>query len=163
MQASSNRWPGQRKLDVFAIDTDPLNRNDKTFTAKQNAWLRSELAASKSRWKIVVGHHMIRSHGEYGDQEYMIREIKPLLDEFGVDVYINGHDHDLQYLKSPADRFYCLISGGGSGARNTAYGANTIFAATNGGFHYIAVTQSRIYIEFVDIDGKTTFATNITK
>jgi predicted phosphodiesterase len=150
-------------VDIFAIDTDPLNLNDTAFTAKQNVWLRGELRASKARWKIVVGHHMIRSHGGYGDQEYMIRAIKPLLDEYSVDLYINGHDHDLQYLKSPEDRFYCLISGGGGEARNTAYGANTIFAATNGGFHYIAVSQSRVYIEFVDIDGKTTFATNISK
>ena len=150
-------------VDIIAIDTDPINRKDTAFTIKQNLWLRSELAASKAMWKIVVGHHMIRSHGGYGDQDYMLSAIKPLLDEFGVDLYINGHDHDLQYLKSPEDRFYCLISGGGGEARNTGYGANTIFAATNGGFHYIAVLQSRMYIEFVDIDGKTTFATNIRK
>lgn len=150
-------------LDLFVIDTDPLNRKDAAFTAQQNAWLRGELAASKARWKIVVGHHMIRSHGGYGDQEYMIQAVKPLLDEFSVDVYINGHDHDLQYLKAPEDRFYCLISGNGGESRNTAYGANTIFAATNGGFHYIAVTRSRIYIEFVAIDGATTFAASIHK
>ncbi|MCU0427484.1 MAG: tartrate-resistant acid phosphatase type 5 family protein [Candidatus Kapabacteria bacterium] len=150
-------------IDIFAIDTDPLNRKDTAFALKQNAWLRPALAASKARWKLVLGHHMIRSHGGYGDQDYMIRWIKPLLDEFKVDLYMNGHDHDLQYLKAPEDHFYCLISGGGGGARNTAFGANTIFAATNGGFHYIAVTRSRIYIEFVDSSGKTIFASNITK
>lgn len=150
-------------LDIIAIDTDPLNRKDTAFAIKQNAWLRGELIASKAQWKIVVGHHPIRSHGGYGDQEYMLQAIKPILDEFGVDLYMNGHEHDLQYLKAPEDRFYCLISGGGGEARNTAYGTNTIFAATNGGFHYIAVSQSRMYIEFVDIDGKTTFTTNIRK
>lgn len=150
-------------IDFFALDTDPLNRKDTAFASQQNIWLRNALATSKARWKIVVGHHMIRSHGGYGDQEYMIRWIKPILDEFKVDLYINGHDHDLQYLKAPEDHFYCLISGGGGGARDTGFGANTIFASTNGGFHYIAVTRSRIYVEFVDIGGKTTFATSITK
>ncbi|MFY7998998.1 MAG: purple acid phosphatase family protein [Candidatus Kapaibacteriota bacterium] len=150
-------------LDIIAIDTDPLNRKDTAFTRKQNTWLRGELSVSKARWKIVVGHHMIRSHGGYGDQDYMIENIKPLLDEFTVDLYVNGHDHDLQYLKAPEDRFYCLISGGGGSGRDTGYGTNTIFAATNGGFNYIAVTQSRLYIEFLDSEGKTTFATNIRK
>jgi acid phosphatase len=150
-------------VDVFAIDTDPLQRGDAEFTAKQNQWLRGELSRSTARWKIVMGHHMVRSHGGYGDQDYMLREIKPLLDEFGVDLYICGHDHDLQLLKSPNDRFYCLISGGGGGARNTAFGENTIFASTNGGFHYIAVSASRIYLEFINIEGVPLYAHSIAK
>ncbi|MCS6808933.1 MAG: metallophosphoesterase, partial [Bacteroidota bacterium] len=148
-------------LDIFALDTDPLHRNDTAFLFEQSAWLHRCLAASQAHWKIVVGHHMIRSHGAYGDQEFMLRWIKPILDEYNIPLYINGHDHDLQYLKASADKFYCLTSGAGGGARNTAYGTNTIFAATNGGYTYIAVMRHRIYIEFIDIHGTSLFATSI--
>jgi acid phosphatase len=150
-------------VEIFAIDTDPINRNDTAFIAQQNIWLRRELAASQARWKIVLGHHPVRSHGGYGDQDYMLRHIKPILDSNNVAVYICGHDHDLQYLKSPQDTFFCLVSGAGGEARHTGYGENTVFAATNGGFNVIAVTRNRIYIEFVNIEGKTVFAHSLRK
>jgi hypothetical protein len=76
---------------------------------------------------------------------------------------MNGHDHDLQYIKNPADKFYCLISGGGAGERDTGYGDHTIFAMTNGGFNYIAVSSSQIYIEFVSAKGEVLFAHSIRK
>jgi acid phosphatase len=152
-------------VDFFALDTDPYMSvaTNLAFAAEQEAWLREKLRASQAQWKIVIGHHMIRSHGGYGDQQVMIDRIKPILDEFGVDMYINGHDHDLQYIKNPADKFYCLISGGGAGERDTGYGEHTIFAMTNGGFNYIAVCRHQMYIEFVSADGKTLFATHIHK
>jgi predicted MPP superfamily phosphohydrolase len=150
-------------IDFFAIDTDPYITMKFDFTEKQEQWLREQLKKSDARWKIVVGHHMIRSHGGYGDQQILIDRIKPILDEYNVDVYMNGHDHDLQYIKNPADKFYCLISGGGAGERDTGYGDHTIFAMTNGGFNYIAVSSSQIYIEFVSAKGEVLFAHSIRK
>lgn len=155
--------PNGVATDFFAIDTHPLIESQFGFAAEQEAWLRKALKASDARWKVVVGHHMIRSHGGYGDQQVMIDRIKPILDSNNVDLYMNGHDHDLQYIKNPADKFYCLISGGGAGERDTGYGEHTIFAMTNGGFNYIAVSFSQIYIEFVSADGKILFTTHISK
>jgi acid phosphatase len=155
--------PDGTSLEVFAIDTDPIVTGQRDFVLEQERWLREQLGKSQATWKIVLGHHMIRSHGGYGDQQVMIDHIKPLLDEYCVDVYLNGHDHDLQLLKSPNDKFYCLISGSGGEGRDTGYGENTIFAATNGGFHYIAVSKTQFYIEFVSSEGKTLFATSIAK
>lgn len=153
----------QHSIEFFMLDTDPINRGVQDFVVTQKNWLRRSLQASRATWKIVVGHHPIRSHGHYNDSPVMLTHVKPLLDSNGVALYINGHDHDLQYLKAPSDSFYCLISGCGGGARNTSYGANTIFAATNGGFNYIAATSTRLYIEFVNNEGKTSFATNIRR
>jgi acid phosphatase len=150
-------------VEFFMIDTDPMNRGVTAEIDEQKVWLKRRLDSSKAHWKIAIGHHMIRSHGGYGDQDYMIRHIKPLLDSAHVDLYMCGHDHDLQYLKAPEDAFYCLISGAGGEGRVTSYGANTIFAATNGGFNVVAITRERIYIEFVNIEGKVSFATSIRK
>jgi tartrate-resistant acid phosphatase type 5 len=155
--------PDGTRIDFFMLDTDPINRQQTAFIEQQKTWLRTELAKSPARWKIVVGHHMIRSHGAYGDQDYMLEHVKPLLDSNGVALYMNGHDHDLQYLKSPEDSFHCLISGSGAEGRNTSYGANTIFASTNGGFHYLAVTKERVYLEFVNAAGAPIFASSIWK
>ncbi len=158
-------WPidEQNKADFFALDTQLVITGDKKSTQRQTAWLAEELAASEARWKIVFGHHMIRSHGVYGDMRPMIRHFKPLLDKYKADIYINGHDHDLQYLQASEDHFRCLISGAGGGARNTAYGKNSLFAATNGGFVYLALTPDRLYTQFVAPDGRTLFADSMNK
>lgn len=148
-------------VDFFALDTQRI-MNGKA-RGEQKEWLERELAKSTALWKIVVGHHMIRSHGEYGDQEVMIRHIKPLLDEYKVDMYMCGHDHDLQFLKAPDDHFHCLISGAGGGARHTAYGNNTLFAATNGGFAYAALDRSRFHIQFLNRNGEILFAHTLTR
>ena len=67
------------------------------------------------------------------------------------------YSHDLQYLKSPDDKFACIISGGGGGARNTSYGVNTRFATTNGGFVQIAITENILNAQFLSADGLVVF------
>ncbi len=148
-------------VDFFALDTQRI-MNGKARD-EQKEWLEKALAASKAQWKVAVGHHMVRSHGAYGDQDVMLRHIKPLFDRYHVDMYLCGHDHDLQYLKAPGDYFYCLISGAGGGARDTAYGDNTIFAATNGGFAYAAISRTRFHVQFINREGQVLFAHTLTK
>jgi acid phosphatase len=155
-------FPGAPVVEFFALDTQKM-LTDKSERAVQAKWLDEQLLKSTARWKVVVGHHMIRSHGIYGDQEFMLKSVKPVLDRHGVDLYLCGHDHDLQLLKAPDDTFTCLISGAGGGARNTSYGENTKFAATNGGFNYIAVTEGELYMEFINRRGDVIFADSIFK
>lgn len=148
-------------VDFFALDTQRIMNGD--ARKEQVQWLQQALERSTARWKIVFGHHMIRSHGAYGDQKVMIRHIKPLLDAHKVDMYICGHDHDLQYLKAEEDNFYCLISGAGGGARDTAYGKNTLFAATNGGMAYMAISAEKLHTQCIDSKGTILFAHTLTK
>jgi len=157
----------QQQADVtaqfFMLDTEVLHTNRTTEITTQLAWLEKELSNSKARWKIVVGHHIIRSYGVYGEQAFMIQQIKPLLDKYGVQLYINGHEHDIQYLKSPHDSFTCIISGGGGGARNTSYGPNTRYANTNGGFVALAITATSINAHFMDAQGTIVYADDVAR
>jgi tartrate-resistant acid phosphatase type 5 len=155
----------QTSTQFFMIDTEELRKagtKDKDGKAKQQlTWLESELKRSTAQWKVVVGHHMIRSHGAYGDQPFMLESIKPLLDKYGVQLYLNGHDHDIQYLKAEEDSFPCIISGAGGGARKTSYGANTLFASTNGGVVYLAFTKEHIHAQFASSNGTILYATDV--
>ena len=84
----SKALPGSA-ADFFFLDTQHLKRDDwfgRLFSEKpdeQLTWLEAELAASTARWKIVVGHHPVFSGGEHGDNDEMIRKLKPLLDRYG--------------------------------------------------------------------------------
>ncbi|SDE23954.1 S-layer homology domain-containing protein [Paenibacillus sp. UNCCL117] len=58
---------------------------------QQAAWLREDLAATDKTWKVVAFHR-----GPYGsiyDTEVVRQHWVPVLDEFGVDLVLNGHDH----------------------------------------------------------------------
>lgn len=152
------RKEGTTTADFFMIDTDPMQRGKAESIAEQTAWLDAQLAQSKADWKIVVGHHMVRSHAVYGDQAFMVKHIKPILDKHRVAVYFCGHDHDIQYLRAPDDTFLSIVSGAGGGARDTNYGENTKFAWTNGGFVYMVLTPKELYLEFLDAEGKPLYA-----
>lgn len=54
---------------------------------------------SSAKWKIVVGHHAIRSAGHHGETPELIHHLLPLLEANNVDFYINGHDHSLEHIK----------------------------------------------------------------
>ena len=83
------------------------------------------LKDSTAKWKIVVGHHPVRSIGHHGDTKELIRQLLPILEvihlgqyifycilykkilviklnlqENNVDMYINGHDHCLEHISS---------------------------------------------------------------
>jgi tartrate-resistant acid phosphatase type 5 len=148
-------------IDFFCIDTQLLIKGSKEEKDKQLQWLEKELSESKALWKICVGHHMIRSGGVYGDQSFMMRTIKPLLDKYGVHLYLSGHDHDLQLIKASDDHFYQLISGAGGGARETGYGKNTLFAHTNGGYVSCSISNKNIQCKFYNQHGVVVFTHKI--
>jgi acid phosphatase len=98
--------------DLFAIDTSPFveryRAKDGTIgsntrsqdTARQLAWLDQTLSQSRAKWKLVTGHHPIRSGGSgHGDQPEIIAQVLPILNRHGVQAYIAGHDHDLQHIR----------------------------------------------------------------
>jgi hypothetical protein len=51
-----------------------------------------------------------------------------------------------------------LVSGGGGGHRDTSWRDNTIYAATNMGYVWMAVTKNGIHVHFHDADGELKYA-----
>lgn len=148
-------------VSVFGLDTQALLKRSEGWK-DQARWLESMLEECKSKWKVVVGHHPLRSYGYYGDQAYLVNYVKPLLDTYGVHVYLCGHEHDLQIIKHPTDVFYSVISGAGGGARNTAYGEHTRFADTNGGFVALQCSANRLDANVFDADGNEAYTETLS-
>jgi hypothetical protein len=146
--------------DFFALDTTPLKKEKKT---DQIEWLRAQIQNSKANWKIVIGHHMLYSYGAYGDQQEMIQLLRPVLNQGPIDLYMCGHDHDIQVIRKQNDSFLHLTSGAGGGARDTAYGADSYYAGTNGGFAALTISQNKLYLQCMNMQGKLCFAHTLTK
>ncbi|NQW28955.1 MAG: metallophosphoesterase [Ignavibacteria bacterium] len=136
-------------VTIVAIDTQQLLTRSDGWQV-QLEWLRRTLEGVKTKWKVVVGHHPTRSYGLYGDQDWMLKSVKPIMDAAGVQAYLCGHDHDLQIIKHPDDGFHCIVSGAGGGCRSTAYGKHTLAAATNGGFVTWQSNEQKAMIQIVD-------------
>ncbi|MBS1538672.1 MAG: metallophosphoesterase [Bacteroidetes bacterium] len=145
-------------IEFFILDTDSMKQGK---ADEQLTWLEQELSQSKAHWKIVIGHHPIRSYGAHGEEKVMLQSVRPLLDKYGVQLYLCGHEHDLQCIKNPADKFTCIISGGGGGSRSTSYGDYTLFAACNGGFSYAVATKDKVYFEWLNPKSEVLFAHSV--
>lgn len=104
-------------VQFFAIDTDPIRRRSRSSTEAQKQWLDRELANSQSPWKVVYGHHPIYSNGQHGDTPELVVEILPLLKKHRVDLYLAGHEHDMQALRPEGGVYFVISGAGGHGLR----------------------------------------------
>ncbi len=137
--------------DFFVLDTTPIEEGDHS-TEAQLRWFREKLAGSQADWKIVVGHHPLYSGGEHGRSRRNYRALSPLLEEYEVDLYICGHDHDLQ-LHDTGRGWLHLISGSGSKLRSVRWVDTTLFARAESGFARVNLTPQRLSVEVFGING----------
>jgi len=128
-------------VQFFAIDSEVI-------TAYQLEWLQKELEASKFRWKVVYGHHPIYSHGMHGDNQKLIRELLPVL-KGRADVYLAGHDHDMQHLK-PEGNLHFFVSGTGGKMRPIRRGPRSLFAQSALGFAVLEADGTSLKITFIE-------------
>jgi hypothetical protein len=87
---------GYYSYDLGAWHIVALNSNlTGDAWSAQERWLHDDLAALHTRCMLAYWHHPVFSSGVHGNGRRM-RSLWPLLSEFGVDVVVNGHDHDYE-------------------------------------------------------------------
>jgi diadenosine tetraphosphatase ApaH/serine/threonine PP2A family protein phosphatase len=81
---------------------------------EQQQWLEAELAKPRTTsFLAVAAHHPLYSNGEHRDNPKLIAQWDSLLRRHNVDLYLCGHDHDLQHLEFKGHPTSFVISGGG--------------------------------------------------
>ncbi|KQM38097.1 metallophosphoesterase [Sphingomonas sp. Leaf10] len=155
--------------DLFAIDTSPFVERYRTNdgpigsntrsqdTKAQLAWLDHALSQSRAKWKLVTGHHPIRSGGSgHGDQPEIIAQVLPILNRHGVQAYIAGHDHDLQHIRR--DGIDMIQCGGGMEARPVSPVEGTRFCRAAAGFGMVRVAGNLLSFDLRDEAGKSLYS-----
>jgi tartrate-resistant acid phosphatase type 5 len=137
----------------FALDTDIISE-------KQLLWLKEALQASQARWKVVYGHHPIHSEGQHEDNNTKIAQLLPVLRE-RADVYLAGHDHDMQHLK-PEGRLHFFVAGSGGKLRPISPGPRSLFAKSANGFAVLEVQQESLAVAFISVGGEELYRYRIT-
>lgn len=159
-------------LDIFVLDTTPmvggvgegivrlsLGRISIPDPAEQLVWLDAQLAKSRAGWKVVVGHHPIRSGGKHGGSGELKERLEPMLVRYGVQAYICGHDHTLQHVQ--AGGLHHICTGAGSSAGEVASIRGTRFAASEPGFAVFTLASGAMQLGFRGVDGRTLYETSL--
>jgi len=181
--AKSRRWnmPAQyysvlKTLDdgatvhLLFLDTSPLNpdyQHETKYaeTQKQDAkaqlkWLTQQLAEHQdATWTFVIGHHPLYSSGKrYGKNKAIRNVLEPLLEQYQVDAYFAGHEHDLQHNQPAGKHMAHFVSGAGSEIRPTGQREFTRFAASTAGFAAVSVNARETLIQFINDQGDVIYS-----
>ncbi|MCY7384360.1 MAG: metallophosphoesterase [Microcoleus sp. CAN_BIN18] len=136
----------RESVQFFALDT-----NHNADWKNQLVWLEKELSQSTAPWKVVFGHHQIYSSGVYGLNQPFIKTLTPLFQKYGVQLYINGHEHSYERTRSINGTTY-LICGAGAGTRPVGRSEWTEYSATRLSFATFDVYEDRMFVSAIGTD-----------
>lgn len=163
---------GGETATFYFLDTTPIARLSNSAShvpvlgtaseaREQLEWLERSLAADASAWKIVVGHHPILSSGNHGSAPAVAERVKPLLERYGVQVYFNGHDHDLEHLVDRGVNYVC--SGSGALSREIEAVEQSRFAFANVGFVSCGLDADALGLRFHNGDAAVIYEARIAR
>jgi tartrate-resistant acid phosphatase type 5 len=144
-------------VQFFALDTQSI-----ALSARQLQWLDTELSRSQATWKVVYGHHPIFSGGAYEDRPDLIEKLLPILRN-RADVYLCGHDHNLQVLRPEGNLHFYIAGGGGAGLYELRPYERSLFATRANGFAVIDADPLQLSVSLVDGTGKTVYTEALKK
>jgi len=81
-----------KDLRVISINSPGFLADDETASA-QVSWLERVLKSNKQKWTVLTMHHPIYSTAWGRDNDELRNAIQPLLEKYGVDLVLQGHDH----------------------------------------------------------------------
>ena len=171
---------GDGKVLFLFIDTVPFiqkyrNRSGmmqdnlkKQDTTAQLNWLKSELKnkAKDVKWVFVVGHHPLYSGGKRKvaeETEDMRKIFEPIFQQYKVDAYLTGHEHDLQVIQPKGIHTVQFLSGAGSEIRPSGEREGTLYAVSDGGFLSFSLLSREMTVVAVNGDGKVLYLRSFKK
>ncbi|XP_010460408.1 PREDICTED: purple acid phosphatase 4-like [Camelina sativa] len=181
LKSIDSRWTCMRSfivdaeiVELFFVDTTPfvdayfLDPQGQTYdwseVSPRESYIQTTLTElemglreSRANWKIVVGHHAIKSASIHGNTKELESLLLPILEANKVDLYMNGHDHCLQHIRTSQSPIQFLTSGGGSKAWRGYYNWTTPedmkFFYDGQGFMSVMITRAEMGIAFYDVSG----------
>jgi hypothetical protein len=139
-------------VEFFVLDANDLSQDG------QMEWLSSALESSTAAWQVLVFHQPAYSCGKYGSKPGAQRRLLPAIQGKGVDLVLNGHEHNYQRF-GPIDGTTFVVTGGGGASLypvdDCPQGTPDPVASNDDEHHflYLAADSSRMEGTVVDAGG----------
>lgn len=128
----------------------------------QPIWVPARRAASTTTWNIAFGHHPYISNGPHGNAT---GDLYTFMTDYvcgEYDLYLSGHDHNLQWLGESCGTTFAV-----SGAGHSTYplvGSNpTSFEVASMGFLWVEIDGNTLTGVFYDDTGAELYRDTIVK
>jgi predicted phosphodiesterase len=132
----------------------------------QLEWLKRELSASGTSWKICYMHHPLYTSGRYGASAGSLRAVlEPVLVEGDVDVVLSGHEHFYERLLPQHGITYFISGAGGALRRGDIRPSSLRAAGFDDDVHFMLmeVSGGELYFQAIARNGRTVDAGVIVK
>jgi hypothetical protein len=135
-------------VELFILNSNRVN-------IAQTDWLKQVLPASTAIWKIVAFHHPAWTCGEYRSNAAVVQKWVPLFERYGVQLVLNGHDHNYQRFGPRRGVTYIVHGGGGSHlypieSCPASYPTRRFARATHG-FLFLRATDTALTVSAVNL------------
>jgi tartrate-resistant acid phosphatase type 5 len=144
---------------ILVLDTNFSYRDAKMVDDHERdvqlRWLTRELEKPRTTpWLFVFGHHPVFSAGHHGDTPDLVDAVEPLLEKHKVDLYLSGHDHDMQHLEIDGHPTTFVVSGaGGARAREGGFDSRGPFFKAVYGFSHLELRADALTLRHIDANG----------
>ena len=135
----------------FMLDTENLDLT-------QILWLRRELAASESEWKIAVFHRPMYTSGRYALPAQRFRRLlEPAFLMHGVSVAFSGHEHFYERTHPQKGIVYFISGGAGSLRRGDIRPTTLTAVGFDQDFHFmlVEIAGDELYFQAISRTGAT--------
>lgn len=88
-------------MRFIVIDSNGINTPVDIWQSRK--WLKDCLTESQQPWQIVMFHHAVRSVRAGRNNPIMRYLFKPILEDYGADLVLQGHDHAYSRILSKGD------------------------------------------------------------
>lgn len=79
-------------LRIISLDADLMDESNESLES-QKRWLETVLSNNPQKWTVLTLHFPFYSTKENRDNPKLRENFKPLIDKYGVDLVLTGHDH----------------------------------------------------------------------
>ena len=150
---SERRLAGMAGAGVrfFVLDSRSLDPDQLT-------WLREQLAASGTAWKICYFHHPIYTSGRYRAGARALRLVlEPILVGGDVDVVLAGHEHFYERLQPQRGISYFTSGGAGSLRRGDIMPSTVHARGFDADYHFMLmeVSGNELFFQAISRTGET--------
>tara|TARA_Y100000817_G_scaffold13766_1_gene10512 strand:+ start:896 stop:1753 length:858 start_codon:yes stop_codon:yes gene_type:complete len=145
-------------ISFFVLDTNLKNQTKQEIEEQLNYFI-DKIKTSNNKWKILIGHHTMRSVGGHGNADKDMEEFfHKLLKECSFDIYICGHDHNKQVINTSINNKDITLMVCGTGGKYYHNETNLEnlkegeleFCSTNLGYSYCVPKKNSLIFYFFD-------------